>query len=111
MATLLHLTKNEETALLKLKSELHKNFDILDMRLFGSKARGDSNEESDIDLMIELADRDFFLERKIFDVIYDINLEFDVFIIPLFMGRRLITEGPMSESPIYKIIQKEGVSL
>jgi hypothetical protein len=40
-----------------------------------------------------------------------INLEHDVFISALVFGKDELEEGPMSEAPIYKIIQKEGVPL
>ena len=94
-----------------LKKKLMSRFNIIEMKLYGSKARGDHTPESDIDIMIELEERDYKLESDIFSVIYDINLENDVFITPLFMSRRQIVEGPLSESPLYKSIKREGLSL
>ena len=45
------------------------------------------------------------------DIRYQINLEHDVFISALVFGKDELEEGPMSESPIYKVIQMEGVPL
>ncbi len=81
------------------------------MRLYGSRARGDGDTDSDIDVMIELNDRNFKIERDIFDIIYNVNLEFDILIMPLFISRKLIVEGPMSQSPVYKAALREGITL
>ncbi|OHD68399.1 MAG: hypothetical protein A2W19_14375 [Spirochaetes bacterium RBG_16_49_21] len=105
------LSPNEKRAIELLKKKLMSRFNIIEMKLYGSKARGDHTPESDIDIMIELEERDYKLESDIFSVIYDINLENDVFITPLFMSRRQIVEGPLSESPLYKSIKREGLSL
>ncbi|OHD67447.1 MAG: hypothetical protein A2W19_03200 [Spirochaetes bacterium RBG_16_49_21] len=105
------LNDNEYTALKILKEEIVKQYRILDMRLYGSKARGQSNSESDIDIMIELEEHDSEIESAIDDMIFKINLEYDVFISAIFFSRKMIVYGPMSESPIYKVIQKEGIPL
>jgi hypothetical protein len=44
-------------------------------------------------------------------MIYQINLNYDVFISALIFGKDELEDGPMSEAPIYKVIQREGVSL
>jgi hypothetical protein len=49
--------------------------------------------------------------EEIDDIVYRINLEHDVFIFALVFGKDELEEGPMSESPIYKVIQREGVPL
>jgi hypothetical protein len=48
---------------------------------------------------------------EIDDIIYRINLEHDVFISALVFGKDELEEGPMSEAPIYKVIQRQGVPL
>ena len=111
MVSLSTFAPAEQKALEELKRQLRSRFTILDMKLYGSKARGESTPESDIDIMIELEDRDYAVESEIYDTIYDINLEYDVFISPLFISRRLVIDGPLSESPIYKSIQKNGLTI
>jgi predicted nucleotidyltransferase len=48
----LNLKENEREALLELKSKLLQRFPNIEIILYGSKARGDFNKESDIDLLI-----------------------------------------------------------
>jgi len=105
------LAENEERALKQLREELSASYPIIDFRLFGSKARGDGRQDSDLDVMIELPDYDRAMVAAIDDIVYRINLENDVFISALVFGKDELEEGPMSESPIYKVIQREGVQL
>jgi predicted nucleotidyltransferase len=105
------LAENEERALKELREELVPKYPIIDIRLYGSKARGEGRQDSDLDVMIEIPDYDRAMVAEIDDIIYRINLEHDVFISALFFGKDELVEGPMSEAPIYKVIQREGVSL
>lgn len=107
----LKLKKNEQIAIKGLKESLTKRFNIIDLRLYGSKARGDSTAESDIDVMIEIDESSPEIESQIDDIIFNINLEYDTLISAIIMNRKEIEEGPMSEAPIYKVIQKEGIPI
>lgn len=107
----LALKKNEETAIRNLKEVLLENFNIIDLRIFGSKARGEDTPESDIDVMIEIDESPPNIRSQIYDIVFDINLANDTFISTTIFNKKEIEEGPMSESPIYKIIQREGFSI
>jgi predicted nucleotidyltransferase len=105
------LAENEGRALKRLREELFAKYPIIDFRLYGSKARGEGRPDSDLDVMIELPDYDRAMVDEIDDIVYRINLEHDVFISALVFGKDELEEGPMSESPIYKVILREGVPL
>ena len=105
------LAENEGRALKRLREELFAKYPIIDFRLYGSKARGEGRPDSDLDVMIELPDYDRAMVDEIDDIVYRINLEHDVFISALVFGKDELEEGPMSESPIYKVIQREGMPL
>jgi predicted nucleotidyltransferase len=108
---LMELAENEKRALKELREELFAKYPIIEIRLYGSKAREAASPDSDIDVMIEIPDYDREIVANIDDIIYRINLEHDVFISALVFGRDELEEGPMSEAPIYKVIQREGVPL
>ena len=105
------LTSNEKKAVRELKAQLVSRFDVLDAKLFGSKARGDATEGSDVDIMIEIAEATPETQAEIFDLIFRINLENDTFISVVTFDRAELEEGPMSESPLYKRVQQEGISI
>ena len=102
---------DEEKALKELKTALAENHQLLDFRVFGSKAVGTDVQDSDLDVMIVLEDHSPKIESRIDDLIFDINLKYDCFITAIFFTRKELEVGPMSQSPIYKKIMTEGISL
>jgi predicted nucleotidyltransferase len=107
----MRLSENEERALKQLCDTLSARYSIIDIRLYGSRARGEGGPDSDLDVMIEIPDYDRSIADGIDDIIYRVNLEHDVFISALVFGRDELEDGPMSEAPIYKAIQREGIPL
>ena len=67
VANLRHLQLQERKALMDLVARLHQRFShtIRHMLLFGSKARGSSGTESDIDLLIVVEEYSWALEKEI----------------------------------------------
>lgn len=108
---MLKLEKNEYTALHRLKKGLEERLVLIDFKIFGSKARGDASEGSDIDVMIELEKYTPANESIVDDLIFSINLEYDTFISATIFGREELEAGPLSESPIYKVIERDDVRL
>ncbi len=96
----LKLKDNEALALKSLKEALLQKYDVLDFRVFGSKIKGLDTPDSDIDVMIELAEYDSSIASEIDDIIFEINLAHDAFISAVIFGKKEIEEGPLSESPI-----------
>ena len=45
---------NEKKALDALKIELNRRYELLDLKIYGSKAKGLDTPESDIDIMVVL---------------------------------------------------------
>jgi predicted nucleotidyltransferase len=103
------LNENEKKAVETLKSNEKGRFDVRDMRLFGSKVRGQAGPDSDVDIMIELAKRSPEIESEIDDITFEVNLRNDSFITTIVFGQDELQQGPMKESPIYKTIRKEGI--
>ena len=107
----LKLKDNEALALKSLKDALLQKYDVLDFRVFGSKIKGLDRPDSDIDVMIELREYNSSIASEIDDIIFEINLAHDAFISTVIFGKKEIEEGPLSESPIYKVCKRESVSM
>ena len=105
------LKQSEKNAIVELKKILSEKYSLLDFRMFGSKARKEDTPESDIDIMIELSELNPRIEAGIDKAIFNINLQYDCFISVVLFSKKELEEGPLDQSPLYRIIEREGVSL
>jgi predicted nucleotidyltransferase len=103
------MRENDEAALSRLKQVLKGWPQVLDIVVYGSKARGDDTPDSDIDVMVRVEDYTPEIESAIDEAVFEINLAYECFISTVIFGRREIDEGPMGESPLYKRIEEEGI--
>lgn len=76
------LTKNEEEALKLFKEKLLANFNdrIDSTQLFGSKARGDAQKHSDVDVLVVIKDATWKDRLKVSALSADVLLETEAFI-------------------------------
>ena len=102
---------NERAAIFKLKRELGKALNLVDYRVFGSKARYVESPESDVDVMIEVENYTPEVETLIDDLVFEINLDHDCLISAVIFGSKELHEGPLRESPIYRSINREGIRI
>ncbi len=105
------LKENEEVAIKRLKDVLSSKFRLIDFRLFGSKVSGKYTTESDIDIFVEVDKCSYGEKLQIYDIVFDINIDNDTFISVTIFSWEEIEYGPMSESQIYKVIQREGLQV
>ncbi len=102
------MTYKDEIAAItkKFKQAVESKYDIVEMKLFGSFARGDYSRKSDIDLMVRLPRVDRNIEEDLFNIAYDLELEYDcvidVIVLPQNIGNNIM---------IYQNIQKEGIAI
>ena len=74
-----NLSKKEESVIKKFKHELLKRYPdrIKTVLVFGSKARGDYNDESDIDVMVITDELDWKFADKVRRIGYALDEEID----------------------------------
>lgn len=72
------LTYHEKIALIHLQQRLALVFQLNELIIFGSKARGDNNEWSDLDVLVLVEDEKNWHNRELLsDIVYEINLQYD----------------------------------
>jgi len=112
MRTLAEITlpENERHAIEAAIAALPARAPVSEIVLFGSKARGDSAPDSDIDLLVLTERRlDAEEEHAIFQSLYDIGLRFDVVFGPLTVEAHSWRQGVHSVLPIHAEVEREGV--
>ena len=81
--------------------------------LYGSYARGDYREDSDIDIMILLDLNDLEIKkyrRKLSDMTFDFYMDYDMDIKPIAKSQAHF-ESWVENYPFYSTVKKEGVTL
>lgn len=94
----------------ELKATISKKYQVKELRLFGSSARGDRTNESDIDIFVCLEKVSRKIEEDLFDMAYDLELKYG-YTIDIFVFDTSIREGINSQLPVYQNILKEGVAV
>jgi predicted nucleotidyltransferase len=107
----MRLEAGEEEAIRALKKELGQRYKPIDMRLFGSKARGEGSPDSDIDVFIVLQEVNWKVEREIYDLCFEISLEHDVLISPIIFSKEELKDPAMRSSPFLAAVEREGIPL
>jgi len=79
--------------------------------LFGSKARGDAGPESDVDLLVTLADDDPHLRSEVRRLGARVSLEYDLLLSVRAVGRSQWAELARHRFPLYQAIVSEGIDL
>lgn len=95
----------------EVKSKLTDSFSIFDFRLFGSRARGVADWDSDMDLYIEVSDLNKEQRRLINDIAWEVGYDHDILIAPVVVTKNQLENTPFRLTSIYQVIQKEGVSV
>ncbi len=90
---------------------LKQRFPVLQVILYGSKAKGTDDSESDIDLLVLTSRGLSWRERNtITDTLFDIELDYDVVVSALVVPQVEWTTGLYSVLPIYDEVREHGVA-
>ncbi|GFP28274.1 uncharacterized protein HKBW3S33_01689 [Candidatus Hakubella thermalkaliphila] len=110
----LSLLKTEErNAVLEFADLLRERFGFLikELILFGSKARGESDQESDIDILIVLTNLSWEIKKSISELAAEENLKHNVLISTIRYDTATWESPLIKASPFAKSIREEGIWL
>lgn len=108
-----HLSTHERAVLAEFLSRLQREWGdrVAHVWLFGSKARGDFDAESDVDLLIVTRDGDDALREAVSDVAYDLSLEHGVLLCEHVVSGWRFAQMRARREPLYRNISREGIDL
>lgn len=92
-----------------LKKRLAESVEMIDFKVYGSRARGSNDQFSDLDVFIEVASLDRKTKDLISDIAWEVGLENTVVISPLIFTSDEIENSPLRASPILLNINDEGI--
>jgi uncharacterized protein len=99
-------------ALREIKQRLRARFDIRTFILYGSFARGQAHEESDVDLLIVTAQPlTRFARHEITDVVFEVNLRHDTNFSTLVVDLKSWETGLISVLPVHDEIIRDGIEV
>jgi len=84
---------------------------LVEVKLFGSKATGKDQPESDIDVLVAVEKGGEVEEDKVLDIAFNTNLKHEVYISPRVIDRATLADPVWSNTPFLKAIAKEGITL
>jgi predicted nucleotidyltransferase len=85
--------------------------ELVGLRLFGSKARGKSSRESDIDVAVIVRQRNSGVWDKVMDIAFDTNLKWDVYISPRVIESRALRDPKWRATGFVQNLEREGIPL
>jgi len=105
------IKESERNAVVDASTMLKEAFPVREVVLFGSKARGEDDEESDIDLLVLTHQPLSWDERKaINNALYGIQMKYDILISTLITTVTEWNEGTFSVLPIHGEISEQGIT-
>jgi len=104
------MDRDREKIVEELRERIADQYQIREIRVFGSSVRGDTRKESDIDVWVCLAELNREIEERLFDIAYDMELKYDCLIDLIAVSEQDLA-GKIGIAPIQKNILSEGVAV
>ena len=108
-----YFTPKEEKVVKEFAECLKKTLgdNLLMVKLFGSRVRGDFSPDSDIDILLVVKNYNLQVEKKISEILFEIDPYYDFKISPVVYSEFEYRKNEEMESFFVENINKEGISL
>jgi predicted nucleotidyltransferase len=104
---------NRQSALTEFSKRIRQTLTdhVVDVRLFGSEARGEAVPESDIDVLVVVQPDEGRVpfEDRVIDIAFDVNLEFGVYISPRVVTPGILNHPVWRETPFLRNVARESL--
>ena len=95
----------------ELKESLSEFVEVIDLRVFGSRASDKADEFSDLDVFLEVPRIDKALKERLWEVAWKVGFENERVISLLVFTKEEIENSPLRASPIVLNIFREGIKV
>jgi predicted nucleotidyltransferase len=105
------MNATDQTIALELKKKISEKIKLDDFRVFGSRASGNNDPDSDMDVFIQVSKLDRATKEDIYEIAWEVGFHNNVVISPLICSTEEVINSPLRVSPIIKNIHESGISL
>lgn len=84
---------------------------LVSLRLFGSKARGTADRDSDIDIAVVVRRRNPTVWDRVLDAAFYTNLKWEIYISPRVIESRVLKDPKWRVTGFVRNIEREGIAL
>lgn len=95
----------------RFKALVSQKVKVHEIRVFGSRARGDATSDSDLDVLVVVDSLNHETEKYISDCAWEAGFPEDIIIVPVAVSLDTLRNSPIKESVFIKTVYREGVSL
>ena len=107
----MNMTAKDLKVAQELKQRLAAQASLVDFRVFGSRARGDADEASDMDVFVEVESLTPEVKERIHELAWEVGFKHFMVISPLVVSRHEVEKTALRSSPIIRNITREGVAV
>ena len=104
----MNLSDIENRALVELSKAFRDRFNAKEVRLYGSAARGEMDEASDIDLFLVLPKVNWQIEKDVIKLCFDAELKYGRVFSAVCYSVDDIENSPLKESPLVLNVRRQG---
>lgn len=106
-----NLSTAELKAIKEFKKRINQNYPVVDLKLFGSKARGEARQDSDIDILLVLKKVSEKDKDEIYDIVNDILLKHEIDLSVKIFSQKKYNFLKSIPSVFMQLVQKEAILL
>lgn len=104
--------KTEKIVLDRLKALLSERVGLHSLTLFGSRARGDADPDSDLDVLVVLDSQPTDRGRDLIsDCAWEAGFEYGLVVVPVVFEKREWEDGPERYSLLSQAVHAEGIPI
>lgn len=103
------MTERDRAILNQFAAKVRQQFSDAQIWAFGSRARGDAQPDSDLDICVVVEKLDQNIREKISYIAWETGFDNDLLITTVKFSRQKFEDSPCSTSPLVRNILREGV--